>query len=528
MRRTACGRKECAANHHRRTDGRDAELSCRGDPVARARAKKRCRRPQARLPAGFRDYVGSEIRRRRQILQVVAEVFEGFGFDPLETPAIEYLDALGKFLPDVDRPNAGVFAWKEDETWLSLRYDMTAPLARYFAQHRAVLPSPFRRYTFGSVWRNEKPGPGRFRQFTQCDADTVGSGSPAADAEMIALATRILEEIGIRRGGYMVKLNNRKLLDGLLLKIGMPRFAEDPSDEAQRSTVLRAIDKLERLGSQGVRALLGPGRRDESGDFTAGAGLAIDQIDTIMAFLDVTGGGDDVLRDLEVLVAGSDAGAEGLAETEAVMELVRVQGVGPDRCVIDTTVVRGLGYYTGPVFEAELINSEDCEVPRVGSVAGGGRYDGLVQRFTGQRVPATGISLGVDRLLAAELEGQAATESTRGPVVVTIMDRHRLGDYQAMVTELRNADICAELFLGNARNFGRQLKYADARRCSLAVIQGENELRNGTVMIKDLQLGARISATATAAEWKRRAWQQEIPRDRLVAVTRKLLAGQSG
>ena len=494
--------------------------------MTRIKAKKR--RPQARLPSGFRDYVGGEVRRRRQMLRVIAEVFDSFGFDPLETPAIEHLDALGKFLPDVDRPNAGVFAWKEDETWLALRYDMTAPLARYAAQHRAVLPFPFRRYTFGSVWRNEKPGPGRFRQFTQCDADTVGSSSPAADAEMIALTARILEELGLRRGRYMVKLNHRRLLAGLLTKIDMNPFPEDPQEAKQNGRVLRAIDKLERLGSQGVRDLLGAGRKDESGDFTAGAGLASGQIDMIMAFLDVTVGGDDVLCGLRPFVGETVDGERGLDEIKAVMELVRVQGIGPDRCRVDTTVVRGLGYYTGPVFEAELVTLSDCEMPRVGSVAGGGRYDGLVQRFTGQRMPATGISIGVDRLLAVQMEKQDATKAARGPVVVTIMDRHRLGDYQAMATELRNAGICAELFLGNARNFGRQLKYADARMCPLAVIQGENERRNGTVMIKDLQLGSRIAETATAEVWKQRAWQQEVPRDQLVSVIRKLLVNQSG
>ncbi len=493
--------------------------------MKKPRRKKRVRRPQPRLPPGFRDYAGNEVRRRRRMLETIAGVFDRFGFEPLETPAVEYLDALGKFLPDVDRPNEGVFAWQDDGAWLSLRYDMTAPLARYAAQRRAVLPFPFRRYTFGTAWRNQKPGPGSFRQFPQCDADTVGSGTPAADAEMIVLAVQILEAIGIRRGRYLVRLNNRKLLDGLLERAGIAQQADEQQSDMQRGAVLRAVDKLDRLGRSGVKALLGTGRKDASGDFAKGAGLSAWQIDLIMEYLDATAGsGTDIVRRLQDLVGDSDAGATGISETEAVMELVRRQGVGPDRCIVDPTVVRGLGYYTGPVFEANLAAPQSGRQPSLGSIAGGGRYDGLVQRFTGQRMPATGISIGVDRLLEAHQELDETFEQPAAPVLVTVMDRHRLGDYQEMVAQLRDAGICAELFLGNARNFGRQLKYADARGCPLAVIQGENERQRGTVLIKDLVLGAMISETATAEEWKQRAWQHEVARPKLVSAVQELLS----
>ncbi len=484
-------------------------------------------RPKAEPPKGFRDYFGAEVLERQQMLDAIARVYHAHGFDPLETAAVETVEALGKFLPDVDRPNAGVFSWQEDEgeggTWLALRYDMTAPLARVAAQYRNDLPSPYRRYAMGPVWRNEKPGPGRFRQFYQCDADTVGAASVAADAEICAMLAEALEAVGIERGDYIVRINNRKVLNGVLEVAGL---SGDDKDH-ERGIVLRAIDKLDRLGEAGVRALMGAGRKDDSGDFTQGAGLSAEQADVIMGFMAARRdtAAQTVAR-LHDLVAGSDIGREGVAELETIADLLAAQGYGPDRIVIDPSVVRGLGYYTGPVYEAELtfeILDEKGRPRQFGSVAGGGRYDDLVKRFTGQEVPATGVSIGVDRLLAALRAKGRLSGETQGPVIVTVMDRDRMADYQRMAADLRAAGIRAEVYLGNPRNFGNQLKYADKRGSPVAIIQGGDEAARGVVQIKDLILGAKLAGEATLEEWKSQPAQVEVPLADLVARTRAIL-----
>ena len=484
-------------------------------------------RPKAEAPKGFRDYFGAEVTQRQAMLSKIADVYHLYGFDALETSAVETVEALGKFLPDVDRPNEGVFAWQEDESadWLALRYDMTAPLARVAAQYRNDLPAPYRRYAMGPVWRNEKPGPGRFRQFYQCDADTVGAPSVAADAEICAMLSDTLEAVGIARGDYVVRVNNRKVLNGVMEVAGLAGDAH----EAARGIVLRAIDKLDRLGPDGVRALLGEGRKDASGDYTKGAGLAADKAELIMGFMTAKRDtGAETCARLAELVAGSSVGEEGVAELQTIAALMDAQGYGSDRIEIDPSVVRGLGYYTGPVYEAELtfeILDEKGRPRQFGSVAGGGRYDDLVKRFTGQSVPATGVSIGVDRLLAAlQAKGQTAANAP-GPVVVTVMDRDRMADYQAMVAELRGAGIRAEVYLGNPKNFGNQLKYADKRDSPVAVIQGGDEAERGVIQIKDLVLGKKIAETATLEEWKDRPSQIEVARGALVAEVRKMLAG---
>jgi histidyl-tRNA synthetase len=482
------------------------------------------RRPRAETPKGFRDYFGAEVTERKAMLDRIVEVYHRYGFDPLETSAVETVEALGKFLPDVDRPNDGVFAWEEEADWLALRYDLTAPLARVAAQYRNDLPSPYRRYAMGPVWRNEKPGPGRFRQFYQCDADTVGSGSVAADAEICAMLADALEAVGIERGDYLVKVNNRKVLNGVMEMAGLAGDAKD----AERGIVLRAIDKIDRLGDAGVRALLGAGRKDDSGDFTKGAGLSADQAEVVMGFMAAKRAtGAETAARLRELVGTSLVGAEGVAELEGMASLLAAQGYGPDRIVIDPSVVRGLGYYTGPVYEAELtfqITDEKGRPRNFGSVAGGGRYDGLVKRFTGQDVPATGVSIGVDRLLAALRAKGRSTGDTAGPVVITVMDRDRMADYMAMAADLRQAGIRAEVYLGNPKNFGNQLKYADKRASPIAIIQGGNEAATGTVILKDLILGAKIAENATLEEWKDRPAQVEVPRADLVAAVRRMLA----
>ena len=488
-----------------------------------AKVKKQPR-PKAEAPKGFRDYFGAEVTERQEMLRQIGEVYHRYGFDPLETSAVETVEALGKFLPDVDRPNAGVFAWQEeDDAWLALRYDMTAPLARVAAQFRNDLPNPYRRYTMGPVWRNEKPGPGRFRQFYQCDADTVGASSVAADAEICAMLSDTLEAVGIPRGDYIVRVNNRKVLNGVLEVAGL---AGEDKEEA-RGIVLRAIDKLDRLGEGGVRALLGEGREDESGDYTKGAGLSPDQAEIVMGFMSAKRDtGSATVARLRELVQGSDIGGQGVEELETIAALLAAQGYGSDRIEIDPSVVRGLGYYTGPVYEAELtfeILDEKGRPRQFGSVAGGGRYDDLVKRFTGQEVPATGVSIGVDRLLAALRAKGRIGHETAGPVVVTVMDRDRMVEYQAMVSTLRGAGIRAEVYLGNPKNFGNQLKYADKRQSPVAIIQGSDEAARGVVQIKDLVLGAQIAQEASLEEWKAQPAQREVAMDDLVQEVRAIL-----
>lgn len=487
------------------------------------------RRPRAETPRGFRDLFGPEVTERAAMLDRITQVYRAWGFDPLETSAVETVEALGKFLPDLDRPNEGVFAWDDpDEGWLALRYDLTAPLARVCAQHRNALPNPYRRYAVGPVWRNEKPGPGRFRQFVQCDADTVGAASVAADAEICAMLAEALEAAGVGRGDYLIRVNNRKVLNGVMEAAGLLDPADPDRDAARRGIVLRAIDKLDRLGAEGVRALLGEGRKDDSGDVTPGARLSDDQAALILGFTEARGAdGAATCARLRELVGGSATGAQGVAELETIAELLDAQGLGAARAVLDPSVVRGLGYYTGPVVEAELTFEilDDKGRPRqFGSVAGGGRYDDLVKRFTGQEVPATGVSIGVDRLLAALTALGRAGAAAPGPVLVTVMDRADQAEALAMAAELRAAGIRAEAWVGGG-NMGKQLKYADRRDAPVAVIVGSEERERGVVQIKDLALGKRLSAQIeTRADWAAQPAQLEVPRERLAAEVAAVLA----
>jgi histidyl-tRNA synthetase len=478
-------------------------------------------RPEARLPKGLFDISAGEIRATQAMLGTIRTVFESYGFEPLDTPAIEFTDALGKFLPDQDRPNEGVFSFQDDdEQWLSLRYDLTAPLARYVAENYQTLPKPFRRYQTGPVWRNEKPGPGRFRQFTQFDADTAGASSVAADAELCMLAADTLEALGVPRGQYVVKVGNRKILDGVLESIGLAR-----EDTTKHLAVLRAIDKLDRLGTEGVHALLGKGRKDESGDFTKGAGLAPKQVDAVIAFIER----GESLGVLATLVRGSDVGEEGIAELEQMGGALSATGFGSDRVRIDPSVVRGLEYYTGPVFEAELlapIKDERGQQIRLGSVVSGGRYDGLVERFTGEKVPATGLSIGVSRLLfGLQRLGKVKESAAQGPVVVLVLDRDRIADYQKLAQTLRTAGIRAELYLGES-GMKAQMKYADRRASPCVVIQGGDERAKGEVTIKDLILGTTLTEIKDRDEYRKKQAEAQfsVPQSDLVSAVRCVLS----
>jgi histidyl-tRNA synthetase len=511
-------------------------------------------RARATLPRGFADRDAIDLAAAEAMIAKIGEVYALYGFEAVETPFVEYTDALGKFLPDQDRPNEGVFSFKDDdEQWLSLRYDLTAPLARYVAENYDRLSKPYRSYRAGWVFRNEKPGPGRFRQFMQFDADTVGSASPAADAEICMMAADCLEALGIARGDYLIKVNNRKVLDGLLESIGLG----GAENAGRRLTVLRAIDKLDRLGVDGVRLLLGAGRKDESGDFTKGAGLDAAAIEQMLALLNGDGAiqfgngvkgqrppdGDGLPDGPRVGdSAAGDAPAqgvrnEGLEELAQIESFVRGAGYGPDRIRIDPSVVRGLEYYTGPVFEAELtfeVKDDDGRPVRFGSVGGGGRYDGLVARFRAEPVPATGFSIGVSRLLAALRAIKSpivAAAETTGPVVVLALDRDAdsMANYQRLVASLRQTGIAAELYLGSG-GMNAQLKYADRRRSRVVVIQGSNE-RNAEggpqVTIRDLKLGAELAKStkdrADYLELRQRA-QFPAPEAELVERVRGVLA----
>ena len=482
--------------------------------------KKKSPRPRARLPRGFVDRSPSDIRATDEMIAKIRAVYELYGFDAVETPMFEYTDALGKFLPDSDRPNEGVFSLQDDdEQWISLRYDLTAPLARHVAENFNDINLPYRTWRAGWVFRNEKPGPGRFRQFMQLDADTVGAPGVQADAEMCMMMADAMEALGIARGDYVVRVNNRKVLDGVMEAIGV-------TDEGQKLAVLRAIDKLDKFGVEGVRLLLGEGRKDESGDFTKGAGLDEEQIVALEAAL-LTSSIADVTDNM-IAKAGFD-------ELAMIQKLVSAAGYGPDRIRIDPSVVRGLEYYTGTVFECELlfeVPNEKGEIVRFGSVAGGGRYDGLVKRFTGQDVPATGFSIGVSRLMTAlknlgKLDGSAIA----APVLVTVMDRDTdaLGKYQQLTQTLRQAGIRAEMYQGNPKNFGNQLKYADRRGCPIAIIQGSDERASGKLQIKDLIEGKKqAAAIASNEEWREtRPGQFEIAEADLVPEILKLLATQA-
>jgi histidyl-tRNA synthetase len=531
-----------------------------------AMAEKKPQKLKARLPRGLADRGPGEIAATRRMIETISKQYELYGFEPVETPAIEYTDALGKFLPDQDRPNEGVFSFQDDdEQWLSLRYDLTAPLARYVAENFQNLALPYRSYRTGWVFRNEKPGPGRYRQFMQFDADTVGSASPAADAEMCMLAADTMEALGIPRGSYVVKVNNRKVLDGVMESIELG----GDENAGRRLTVLRAIDKYDRLKEEGVSALLGEGRKDESGDFTKGAGLRGEHIKLVIEYvraqhftpLEYVGSSiADVSSDRGVPqqftnAEGSSAGiyrlnnnvtiqnirkkfgksataSAGIDELQQIAELARISGYTEEQIVIDSSVVRGLEYYTGPVYEVELLletKDEKGRPVRFGSVGGGGRYDGLVSRFRGEPVPATGFSIGVSRLMAAlTLLGKIESKPALGPVIVTVFDRDRIADYQCMAQRLRHAGIRAELYLGNPKNnLGTQLKYADKRNAPCAVIQGGDEKAKGEVQIKDLALGAQIAGQSKERDdylQKQAQAQFAVKEDKLVDAVRELLA----
>ncbi len=479
-------------------------------------------RPIARNPRGFIDNRADRLESAQNIIHKILGVYKTWGFEQLETGAMEYADCLGKFLPDSDRPNEGVFALQDDdEQWMSLRYDLTAPLARFVAQNYDGLPKPYRRCAAGPVWRNEKAGPGRFREFWQCDADIIGSNRPEADAETIAMLSSALEATGISPDLTIVKISNRKLLDGLLQEIGC-------NNETSRLTILRAIDKLDRLGLEGVEQLLGAGRKDISGDFTKGAGLEAAQIAKVLEFTKTRMGSNlESLEAVSKIIGNNEIGLEGIKELETISKTLIALGINEARAEIDPSIVRGLEYYTGTVFEAEFlaktIDEKGNEI-RFGSIGSGGRYDDLIMRFRGERVPATGCSVGVSRLIAAlEASGHVSAPRT-GPVVILCLDNDAMNGYFQMANELRSAGIMAEVYLGSA-GMKAQMKYADRRSSPLVIIEGSNEREKGVLTLKDLKLGAEMAKNIKDNDaWREgRPAQSEILRTNLVNAVKAIL-----
>lgn len=475
-------------------------------------------RPEARSPRGFIDKRAGQIAIERHLIATVSKVYEDFGFEALQTPAFEYADALGKFLPDSDRPNVGVFAQQDDDDqWMALRYDLTAPLARFAAQNWETLPKPFRRYAHGTVWRNEKPGPGRLREFTQCDADIVGSDRPEADAEMIALAVAGYKALDIPA---RIRINNRKLLNGLLSGLGV-------TQPGQQLGVLRAIDKLDRFGLEGVALLLGKGRKDESGDYTKGAELPDAAIQPVLDFVSagIGAGGastrSGVLDKLAAVLANSAEGQAGLEDLARIHTAMTAMGVSETDAIFDPGIVRGLEYYTGPVFEAELLMDlfDDKGQPvQFGSMGGGGRYDDLVARFTGESTPATGFSFGVSRIAAALALTEAGKATrVRGPIVIINFSQDDMGAYFKLAADIRAAGMAAEVYLGRS-GMKAQMKYADRRLSPAVAMLGGDELNSGTVTIKDLDLGRDLALQISDnKEWKEaRPGQVTLPREEAI------------
>ena len=458
----------------------------------------------ARLPRGLRDVSAAELLARDSLIQAVTQVYRSYGFDALETPILEYAETLGGYLPDVDRPAGGVFVLRDDDDLLGLRYDLTAPLARYVAAAGDALTKPCRVYRCGPVFRNEKPGPGRFRQFVQLDADTVGSASPRADAEMLQLSAAALRAAGLRSDEFVIRFSDRRLLDAVCAAAGL-----DDAHADQRGIVLRALDKIDRLGTDGVLRLLGEGRRDDSGDFTPGAGLSAGQSDVIMAFARAESG--DPARSLEAVRAV-------IGRHPAADDVERLQDAVPE-ARFAPGVVRGLGYYTGTVFEGEItfaVAGADGRAAVFGSVLGGGRFDDLVARFTGKALPAVGMSVGVDRLLTALLQRNAAPVAD-GPVLVTVPGPDDAAYAAQLTAELRAAGLRAECYVGDG-GLKAQFKYADRRNCPLVLIAGSQEREAGTVQVKDLRLGRVLAEHADRASWSgERPAQTAVPAGKVTA-----------
>ncbi len=470
------------------------------------------RKVQPRLSRGLRDLMPHQVLARQRMINTIRGVYERYGFVPIETPAIEYLDVLLGADPG-DEATGSIFrvANPEDER-LGLRFDLTVPLARLVAQHKQGLTRPFRRYQVASVWRGDKPDKGRFREFTQFDLDSVGTKAPLADTEIMAGVCDTLEALSLP--SYQVRYSSRKLLNALLSYAGIP--------PAGAKDVFRVLDKLDKGGLEKVKLELTEGYVDKSGDPIRGLGLAADQVAKIERYLTIRHAERAaVVEELRALLHGVEGADDAIGEVAAIADHLEKLGYSSDRVALDLSIARGLAYYTGPVFEAVL-----PDAPQFGSVFGGGRYDGLVQRFSGEAVPAVGGSIGVDRLLAAiEHLGVGDGRKATADVLVTVLDRNMIDEYLSITYTLRRAGINTELYLGNAKAVGKQLKYADRWEIPIALLLGEDERDRGMVQLKDMDVGRQTADEIdTRADWlAARPGQREVPREDLVATVRSLL-----
>ncbi len=423
-------------------------------------------KPSKELPLGFVDRQEKELLTRDFIISKIKEVMIKYGFQYLETPSFEYTDSIGKFLPDKERPDQGVFSFKDEKNWLSLRYDLTAPLARYIAKNYLEIPKPFKRYQLGTVWRNEKPGPGRFREFLQFDADFVGTKNLQADAELCILISEILEKCGLSKDDYIVKISSRKFAEELFKKTQI-------KSSEQISIVLRALDKIDRLGWNEVKKLLGKGREDKSGDYTKGADLNDKQIEYI----------ENNIKDTE-------------SKTNDILEIIKIfEAYEFTNYKFDPSVIRGLEYYTGPIFEVNLnfvVKNAKGKAIQFGSIGGGGRYDNLISNFGNLECPATGISIGIDRLVYALMQKKEFNIKSAKPVIICVFDRENIKNYVDILTTLRSENISAEIYSGEG-NLKKQMQYANKINSPAVILYGENEIKSKKATLRNLSSGEEIS-----------------------------------
>ena len=498
---------------------------------------------------GFRDIDPNLNQIKWKIINAASKIYKLYGFEHWDSPVLEYAENLGKYMPDSDTIEQGVYSFRNPEKepvlkadakklrdefgevvmenqFLAMRYDLTAPLARHYAEKvwsrakEGVLTSKnaplFRRFQYGPVYRYEaKLDPGRFREFWQIDFDTVGSDDVTADAEVCMILSDTLEEIGLKRETYLIKVNNRKILKGLLQNIGI-------SSEEEEQNILRIVDKFDKIGVYGLRAELGKERKDESGSIIKGLDLDQKIIDGILAYIELFLESEDrntVLEKLSEHIGDSEIGKEGVAELVKINTVLQSLGYAEDRVIFDPTLVRGMAYYTGPIYEVVSTQSyKDAKgrTRQVGSICGGGRYDGLIKQLNGVEVPATGASIGVDRLAELlVLTNQVKTEIL-GPVFIAVFDEALMPEYQKIAKELRASNIQTEIFYGSQKKLKKQFSYADKRNAPLAIMVGENELESGVATVKDLRLGREATDIKDKNEWRAKV-QAEVKRDDLVA-----------
>ncbi len=435
----------------------------RAHPAVPKKMKKEKKiKPSKELPLGFVDRQEKELLTRDFIISNIKEVMIKYGFQYLETPSFEYTESIGKFLPDKERPDQGVFSFKDEKSWLSLRYDLTAPLARYIAKNYLEIPKPYKRYQLGTVWRNEKPGPGRFREFLQFDADYVGTKNLQADAELCVLISEILERCGLTKEDYTIKISSRKLTKELFDEIKI-----EPGE--QSAVTLRALDKIDRLGWEEVKKILGKGRQDKSGDFTKGAELKEEQIKLI----------ENKIKQTK-------------PSTSDILEIIKIfEAYNFTNYQYDPSVIRGLEYYTGPIFEVNLnfeVKNSKGKTIQFGSIGGGGRYDNLVSNFGNLDCPATGISIGLDRLVYALIQRKEFNIKSNKPVVICVFSKDNIKDYIKILKKLREANISSEVYPGEG-NLKKQMQYANKIGSPAVILYGDDEIKSGKPTLRNLTSG---------------------------------------